>query len=362
MKNFIVNKLQMDYLDYTVEDFVLDEYFQKWILDNDSMTASFWEAWLNNYPHKRVEVEKARQLVLSIRLKEDFPTQDEFDGVWNNVILRRNREKANNPPVFQVFRAQYLPIVFKVAAVLVVALFLGLSLSHFWQNRDEIQPDLVTIKEVVKQTGKGEKLTFQLADGSLVKLNSNSKLVFPEFFDSNNRTVKLKGEAFFEVEKDKERPFRIITGDIGTQVLGTSFNVKAYKVETDLITVAVVTGKVSVGSFEGNIVYEQILLEPGEMASYDQSEKSFEKSTFRYDEVVGWRDGILSFKDLDIQSIIKIIERWYDVKIVLEKNDIDLDKDFTGKYKNKTLDAVLKGLSFAYEFEYEIDHHIVIIK
>jgi len=352
----------MDYLDYTVENFVLDEYFQKWVLDQDPMATSFWEVWLDKNPHKKEEVERARQLVYSIRLKEELPSEDEFEGVWNNIILKRNREKVNNPHSVQLFFTQHLPSVLKVAAVLVVLSFLGISLNHFLLKQNELQPEMVTIKKVIKQTGKGEKLTFQLADGSLVKLNSNSKLVFPEFFDANNRTVTLKGEAFFEIEKDADRPFRIITGDIGTQVLGTSFNVKSYNMKVDPITVAVVTGKVSVGSFEGNTVREGVMLEPGEMASYNQEEKSFEKSTFRYDEAIGWRDGILYFNDLDIKSIIKVIERWYDVKVILEKDNIDLDKDFTGKYKNKTLDAVLKGLSFAYDFEYKIDHHIVVIK
>lgn len=351
----------MNYLEYGVEEFVLDEYFQKWILDNDPMVASFWERWLEENPHKRQDIEGASRIVRAIQFKEDSHTEDEFNQVWNNIILKRNGKSQEKGSVPLWARRKTWMAIIKVAAVVLVAAFVSLALGD--QFVSPSQPvEVASLKTITKRTGTGEKLTFQLADGSIVKLNSNSQLTFPELFDSTTRTVELTGEAFFDIAYKCKHPFRVITGNVGTQVLGTSFNIKAYSGEKSSIDVALVTGKVVVGQYNQNEIIEKLRLEPGQMASYDQSKNTFQKSIFEYDEIVGWKDGILIFKDQDITSIIRKIEDWYNVKVVVEKDDLDMDRDFSGKYKNKTLDVVLKGLGYAYHFKYKIDNHIVVIK
>jgi transmembrane sensor len=351
----------MNYLEYSVEDFVLDEYFQKWICENDPMVTAFWRTWLDENPHKRAIIEEASQIVRSVSFKEDIPLGNEFNQTWNNVILnRKGGKKQGAHGGFRSFRWN-LPNILKIAAILVVGAFIGLR-SINSQKSNSIEEKVVVIKNITKRTGVGEKLTFQLSDGSLVKLNSNSSLTFPELFVGNERRVNLKGEAFFEITKNKNQPFQVLTGNLGTQVLGTSFNVRAYKPETETVDVAVVSGKVAVGAFMGNHLTEELLLTPGQMTSYDQNQNTFKKTSFVYDEVIGWKDGILNFNNQGIMNIVKTLESWYDVKIILDKENLDLDKDFSGIYKNKTLDTVLKGLSYAYGFKYEMDNKIVIIK
>lgn len=351
----------MNYLEYGVEEFVLDEYFQKWILDNDAMVASFWERWLEENPHKRQDVEGASRIVRAIQFKEEAHTEEEFNQVWNNIILKRTPKRPKKPEVPLWANRKIWTAITKVAAVVLVAAFVSLVLGEqFSTPHDPVA--IATVKNITKKTGIGEKLTFQLPDGSIVKLNSSSRLTFPEMFDSTARTVELNGEAFFEVARNCKHPFRVITGKMGTQVLGTSFNIKAYNAQQSPMAVAVVTGKVAVGHYQQDEIVEHLRLEPGQMASFDQGKNSFEKSIFEYDEVIGWKDGVLVFKNQDITSIINTIEDWYNVKVVVQKDDLDMDRDFSGKYKNKTLDVVLKGLGYAYHFKYKIENHIVVIK
>jgi len=196
----------MNYLDYSVEEFVLDEYFQKWILDTDPMVSAFWKSWLKDNPHKRDAIEEASQIVRSISFKEDLPSSNEFNQTWNNIILSRNGGKNQGEKgVFRHFRWNSLNVL-KIAAFLVFGVFIGLVAIN--SIRDNSYPDeVVAVKTITKRTGVGEKLTFQLSDGSLVKLNSNSILTFPELFDGKTRIVNLQGEAFFEITKNKKQPF-----------------------------------------------------------------------------------------------------------------------------------------------------------
>lgn len=351
----------MNYLEFKVEEFVADEYFQKWILDTDPMVSSFWKSWLKENPLKRDIIEEASQIVRFISFKEDQPSENEFNQTWNSIILnRKGGKKQGAQGGFRSFQWN-LPNVLKIAAILVVGAFIGLS-SINSQKSNLNEEKVVQIKIISKVTGIGEKLTFQLSDGSLVKLNSNSSLTFPELFDGNERRVSLKGEAFFEVTKNQQQPFQVLTGNIGTEVLGTSFNIRAYEPNVETVDVAVVSGKVVVGTFANDVLKQDLLLAPGQIVRYDQKRNSFEKATFDYDAIIGWKDGILNFKNQNIVSITKTLESWYNVKIILDKGTLDMDRDFSGIYKNKTLDTVLKGLSYAYDFKYEIDNKIVIIK
>ena len=143
---------------------------------------------------------------------------------------------------------------------------------------------------ITKTTTRGQKSTITLTDGSQVRLNSESSLIYPERFEENVRSIQLVGEAFFDVARDENRPFIIKSGEVTTTVLGTSFNVSAFPDEDIEVTVA--TGKVKVSpSLESNSPFEggseglagqqgdvksQILL-PGQQATFDPSTKELSK-------------------------------------------------------------------------------------
>ncbi|MEQ8471786.1 MAG: FecR family protein [Marinoscillum sp.] len=251
----------------------------------------------------------------------------------------------------------YWKYLWRVAAILILAIGLGYV---FNQIENEFVPGSVKAELVLieKEAQFGQKLTLELPDGSVVKLNSGSRITYPKEFAQESREVSLSGEAFFDVTKDPSRPFRITTDLINISVLGTSFNVRAYE-NTGENQVAVKTGKVAVGNTFNK---EKILLLPDELVTISTKQESVKKDSISNQELVfGWLDQTLMFEEDQLEEIIKTLERWYDVKISVQTK-LDTKKTFTAKYKNPSLKAVLESLSYAYEFEYVLTDRIVTIK
>lgn len=240
----------------------------------------------------------------------------------------------------------------KIAAGLII-LVLG-SIVLINQTEIFVQPSgsIEQLAAVIKQTEKGQKRRIKLPDGSWVTLNSASTLeISPDFMQGNNRTVLLKGEAFFDVEEMPAKPFLVKTEQITTQVLGTSFNIEAY--QPDQIKVAVKTGKVQVSSNELSLD-----LVPDEMAVY-KKQQGILKTKFNAMHELGWKDGYLVFNQADFTTLINKLELWYGVNITV--NGEKPGDTFTASYQNVSLENVLEGLSFSGNFSYQLNDNELII-
>ena len=157
---------------------------------------------------------------------------------------------------------------------------------------DSVMPDKLEMNKVITTTGGFYSLV--LSDGTRVWLNSESELEFPVFFGKGERVVRLGGEAFFEVTPDAARPFIVRTNDIRTRVLGTSFNIKAYKNEADVIT-TLFTGKVDVASLADTT--GKVVLSPGKQAGWNPQTGKLSVSEANLDNVIAWREVMFVFKD-----------------------------------------------------------------
>ena len=208
---------------------------------------------------------------------------------------------------------------------------------------------LAEAKILTKFTLRGQKLKAQLPDGSLVWLNAESSISYPEHFGTS-RTVSLKGEAFFDVKENLEKPFIIQAGDAEIKVLGTSFNVKAYP-EEKLVETVVVTGTVEV---EGSKAQKSVTLIPNQKAVYDYSENSLWKEAVEVQETVSWRDGILIFTDAGLPDVIKKLERWFNVEIEVTTDATIANCKVTATFDNLALEQILKQLQFITPVKYEI--------
>ncbi|MEO9851700.1 MAG: FecR domain-containing protein [Reichenbachiella sp.] len=238
----------------------------------------------------------------------------------------------------------------KAAAIFVVALGLGWT-AYVSLNTGNSGPG---IEMVVKQNPTGQKSTIFLSDGSKVVLNADSKVSYKKDFSSKERVIKLEGEAFFEVAKDSLRPFRVVTGEVTTIALGTSFNIDAFP-ERDNIEISLATGKVEVkSSGKSSKNMESLYLEPGERASYTLSTQDITKQKFDLEQVLAWKDGIIYFKNANQKMIIEKLERWYGVQIEVV-NDAQKTIDISTKFENASLSNVLKSLGYTLGFEYNIN-------
>lgn len=148
-----------------------------------------------------------------------------------------------------------------------------------------------------------------LADGTQVWLNSESELRFPVNFTGNERRVFLKGEAYFQVAKDETKPFRVETGALEIEALGTQFDVNAYRDNGKWMT-TLVEGRVRVSTGEAK---QTCVLEPGKQAQLHDNVLTV--SDVNVEEITGWKEGRFVFRNMTMENIARQLERWYDVEI-----------------------------------------------
>jgi hypothetical protein len=392
----------MKYINYDIEDFIKDEYFLKWVLDPDSMTNVFWENWLADYPDKISVVEKSKRLVMLMDFDEDKLSSRDFDAMWRNIILNRRRDTVKD---LKIARNSKKRMYLGVAAV-----FLGLLISSIGiyinltgdtpavntpQITLQLQDGTVEILDdtsskvvakadgnvVVKQEqnllhyeGKntdskvleynelsipyGKKFELLLSDGSHVVLNSGSKLRFPvNFLKDAPRNVYLDGEAYFSVQKDKERPFTVITHDMNTRVHGTEFNVSSYANENNTSTV-LIEGSVDVTMVNGDRTGEHILIRPGQRAVYEDN--VIEVAEVKVDKYISWKDGKLFFVDDPFYLMVKELERHFNVEIDNQYAPLN-DKKFTGTFVNESLDQILQICQEHTSFDYAVEGNKITI-
>ena len=196
-----------------------------------------------------------------------------------------------------------------------------------------------------------------LADGTLVTLNKNSTLIYPNAFDGGKRVVQLKGEAFFTVAKNAKKPFIVKTDQAQIRVLGTVFNVRAYYTES-FAEVAVREGKVEFGPI-GSAT--KLTLTANERGTFDYSKNKLSEENSGVNEW-GWKDARLSFKDAKMTEIKMILERFFNVRIDL-KGDFDtcrLTANFGQENSlNTILDAIAVNVNISFSNDEAGDYTII---
>jgi transmembrane sensor len=187
-------------------------------------------------------------------------------------------------------------------------------------------------------TPKGGNYQVILPDGTNVTLNAASSLTFPTSFKGTERVVSLDGEAYFEVTKNAEMPFRVKSGQQVIEVLGTHFDVNAYADEPALKT-TLLEGSVKVTT--GQAI---ALIKPGQQALINLTDqKKIIVRDADLEKEMAWKNGVFSFENDDLKSIMRQIARWYDADVIYEGEFPD-DKFFGGIPRNSKLSAVAKIL------------------
>jgi transmembrane sensor len=188
-------------------------------------------------------------------------------------------------------------------------------------------------------TPRGGQYQVALPDGTRVWLNAASSLTFPVRFAGPERRVELTGEAYFEVAKNKDQPFKVACHHTEVQVLGTNFNIMAYPDEGEIKT-TLLDGSVKIKNGS-----DEQLLVPGQQA-IDKSEGRLRVVEANLEEVVAWKNGYFIFHNTDIHDIMRQAARWYDVEVAYEGNP--KDAVFGGKVsKFRNISVLLKNLELA---------------
>jgi transmembrane sensor len=218
-------------------------------------------------------------------------------------------------------------------------------------------------QEVVYNTLKvpyGKKFKLTLSDGTVVSLNSGTTLKYPEQFGINGkRNVYLTGEAFFEVAKDKQHPFIVNANKVDIEVLGTKFNVSAYP-ENPTVNSTLVEG--SIQMYEAENKQNIVLLKPNQMATWQNNSKKITTKEVDPAFYAAWTKGELAFKDTPFSTIVKIIQRTYDVEIINE-NAVLAKQNFTGtiKISDSSVENILELLKRDTPFNYSVKGNTITI-
>ena len=204
---------------------------------------------------------------------------------------------------------------------------------------------------------KGNAYELELADGTHVWLNAESELTYPTRFPNDIREVKLKGEAYFDVAKNPEKPFRVLTNEIEVKVLGTSFNVSAYESER-FTSVTLVGGSVAVQTDKG----EHFRIVPSEQFTHDgQSHQSTIKKVDT-DLYTSWTRGEYIFKDATLEDIFDKLSHWYDFTVKYQHDQLR-GKRFSLVVDRKiSLNQLLELISFTSDVQLEQYQGNIIVK
>lgn len=240
---------------------------------------------------------------------------------------------------------QVLGVIQRAAAVLFIPVFL-LSAYLF------IQQGQGNVRTLAVRTNPGVVSAFDLPDGSKVWLNANSELRYLSDFNADTRTVELTGQGYFEVTKNAHKPFIVKADkDYSVEVLGTSFNVSAYKDES-MIETTLVEGSVKLNVVSGGKRMTQ-MLKPNEKAEYQKGAGKIKVFGVNTEYDTAWKNGEIIFRNHPMDKVLKTQERHYHVVFEVKDNEI-LKSIITARFKDEQLPQVLEYLKLASGIQYAI--------
>ncbi|WP_338840207.1 FecR family protein [Flavobacterium ginsenosidimutans] len=202
-------------------------------------------------------------------------------------------------------------------------------------------------------TPTGGQYNIVLADGTKVFLNAVSSIKYPTQFNGDERTVELEGEAYFEVAKDKSKPFIVKSDNQKIQVLGTHFNVHAYNNEA-IIKTTLLEGSVAV-AFRN----QTAILKPGQQSNITENSTKITVKEVDTEAAIAWTNGRFKFDNADLKSVMKQLERWYGIKVEY-RGDVSDVRFNGGTFRNKNLSEVLKVLELS-NIKFRVEGKTIIV-
>ena len=373
--NRSLNSKDLDYLKQWILDPINESLFEDYIRSHFEITIGMNESDADSIKEKLFnEIRKEKSLLYRLNSNPFYRL-----GVAALIVLLLSLPfiiKTSNPDIenaTDIVEERIEPGTDKATLTLedgsVIALEKGKSIQT--QNANSNGEELIyknskaKAKKIVYNyltVPRGGQHFVKLADGTKVWLNSESKLKYPTtFIDGKDRMVELVyGEAYFEVSPSTRHngsKFKLLNRSQEIEVIGTEFNVKAYRDEYNIYT-TLVEGEVAVDN--GNIVQH---LTPNQQLNFDIDTGQTMVSVVEVYNEVSWKDGIFSFDGKPLKDIMKVLSRWYDMDVVFINKDVE-EEEFAGILrKNQSIENVLLNIkNFGIIKNYEINEKTVILK
>lgn len=355
----------------TVSDLLKDDSFLNYCRRQNERDVAYWERYVLENPDKKLLIEEAvheYSILFTALANADLEEQMQK--------LRLKMDAAETAPIVALpgtgknFLKRFRYLIGTAAILMLAAGYL------LWKKPATTPP---AVKDIEYASLPGERKSFQLPDGTHVSLNAGSTITVSGSYGQSSRDVFLKGEAFFEVQHNKQLPFIVHTNDMDVKALGTAFNVRSYigeKSETALLR-----GLVEVTLKKDN--NRKILLHPDQKISWsiagkgvqqsspvtppvkkDPEDGSMIKPVKKLDDgsvkEVAWMENKLAFDDDAFEEIVPQLARWYNIEISFDSEEVK-HYHFTATFKKEKLEQALNILRTSRPFRYRYEGKMIVI-
>lgn len=253
----------------------------------------------------------------------------------------------------QILEKQFKPstrlyqTIFRIAGVLVIGMILGIIINttfHSLKNNKD--------RFLVFTAPKGEKSFVLLPDSTKVWLNGGSMITLTPNYGWTNRKISLTGEAYFEVAKNKRRPFIISTEEVKVKVLGTKFNISAYSDQNEVIT-TLKEGVIELSSISED-AFKAFTMHKNQMAVFDRSTSKMRLSLVDVETIIAWKENQLIIENEHYLKVFKKLGNWYGVSFIFENNP-QIPPNYSMKVKTESLREILEIISVITPIHYQIE-------
>lgn len=318
---------------------IIERYFKR---DADRETSALFAEWLSS----DIDSEQKDEVLQEQWEKDYYMSPEAVSESYRRVMKRIDRTSSRRNGTLRQW-------IYPVAASVILAAAVLIRLIPEKTAQEILEPEMLEC-----YVHNGEKQVMTLPDSTVVILNSGSILIYPDTFAGAERKVYLMGEAIFDVTGDASRPFIVNTEEFSVKVLGTLFNVSSY-MDADCSSATLKEGSISISSSKG----EQYLLSPNQTFRFEKGTGKVSIMQSDVDEAFAWKDGKLCFRSENIHSIIRKMERYYDVRVYLTTGRYD-DEQLTAKFiHGETVEEMLSAICLLVPgMEYSIDNDNVYIR
>ncbi len=391
--------------------YIEDESFLEWVLNPTEEISKYWEAYVKKNPQEKEVIYFLKDFLLVLKTKDLKLSKPDREEIL--LRIEQKLDEAKKPLNLYKFIKQSTKYAAILGIVVITSLYFfsrRVKDQAAFQGTPKVSLDTIsetqlilgsgeqvvvrnnsstvvysgsgavvvnesdtldrsarketiieTLNQLIVPYGKRSKIT--LSDGSTVHLNSGSKLTFPEEFIGTRRQVYLDGEAFFEIETNKSKPFVVksMNSNMDIKAIGTEFNVSAYSSDKQVTTV-LITGEVHIETTNNNATLARTIMKPSELASWNKKNEAVKIKKVDTYPFISWMDGILKVNSEPLESVVKKIERFYNVRINIEDSlkkhikisgKLDLNNEI-----DKTLENIVATTAINYKKintkEYEI--------
>lgn len=348
---FLLQKKKMKYEHFTLEDFLMDDAFVRWVHQPNENDLAFWQDWIQQHPEKKEVIRQAHEMLMLMKTDQEKASVHEITTLKNRIAKSTASTSRNEISVIQpmyktssIRRSWYW-----VAASMVLLLMAG---ALVWNNLPS---------ETIYATGFGETKSIVLPDSSVITLNANSKLTLKDFATGTAREVWLEGEGYFQVRNFSLYPtssmparFIVHTNQMNVEVLGTKFNVNSRRGKTKVV---LNSGKVKV--INKIILSDTIYMDPGEMVAMHEGENKLVKQVVNPYKFIAWKDNQLIFQDTPLEEIAQMLKDNYNYEVEFEAPQLRKET-FVGTFPADDVSVLIQTLQKS--MRVQVEGQTIIIK